>query len=73
MWEILTFYFQIMSKVFTDIFCGFEILPGIPFGLFLIGSMLFCTFLKILKFGYGDNGINEIKSFNKKREKRSDK
>lgn len=48
MFEIIGFYFQVVAKFFTDIFQSWEIFPGIGYGVWLIGIMLFCAFLSIV-------------------------
>ncbi len=45
MFQIIGFYFGIMSSFFVDIMQEFEIFPGIPYGTWLLGIMLFGTFI----------------------------
>lgn len=73
MFDIVKFYFNCISKIIVEIWGSFEIFDGISYGYWVMGIVLFLLVLKVVTFGYGSNGVQNIKTYRSNREKQANK
>lgn len=73
MFEIVKFYFNCIAKIINDIWGSFEIFEGVSYGYWIMGIILFLLILKVITFGYGTNGIQNIKTYESNRNKQEKK
>ncbi len=63
--KIVEFYFKTISQIISKVWGSFKIFDGVSYAYWIMGTILFLLVLKIVTFGYGTNGIQNIKSYKK--------
>ena len=73
MLDVIKFYFDLIGNLMSEIWGNFQLTSNVNYLQFFIAVILLLTFISVLKFGFGSNGISEFKQYSRNRELREAK
>lgn len=73
MLDVIKFYFDLIGKLMSDIWGSFHITENVTFLQFFIAVIIIISFIAVLRFGFGSNGISEFKQYSRNKELREAK
>lgn len=73
MLDVIKFYFDLIGKLMSDIWGSFQITENVTFLQFFIAVVIIISFIAVLRFGFGSNGISEFKQYSRNKELREAK
>ena len=73
MLDVIKFYFDLIAKLMSDIWGSFQITENVNFLQFFIAIIIIISFIAVLRFGFGSNGISEFKQYSRNKELREAK
>lgn len=73
MLDVIKFYFDLIGKLMSDIWGSFQITENVNFLQFFIAIIIIISFIAVLRFGFGSNGISEFKQYSRNKELRESK
>ena len=73
MLDVIKFYFDLIGKLMSDIWGSFQITENVNFLQFFIAVVIIISFIAVLRFGFGSNGISEFKQYSRNKELREAK
>ena len=73
MLDVVKFYFDLIGQLMSEIWGNFHLTSNVSYLEFFIAVILIITFISILKFGFGSNGISEFKQYSREKELREAK
>ena len=68
MLEVIKFYFDLIGNLMSKIWGNFYLTENVTFLQFFIGVIIIISFIALLRFGFGSNGISEFKQYSKNKE-----
>ena len=71
--EIIKFYFELIGNLMTNIWGKIQLTSNVNYLQFFIAIIVIISFISLLRFGFGNNGISEFKQFSRSRENKRDK
>lgn len=72
MLDVIKFYFNLVGNLMSQIWGNFHLTENVSFLHFFIAVIIIISFISVLRFGFGSNGISEFKQFSRNREKNKD-
>lgn len=73
MLDVIKFYFELIGNLMSEIWGSFQITEDINFLQFFIVVIIIISFIAVLRFGFGSNGISEFKQYSRNKELREAK
>lgn len=68
MLDVIKFYFDLIGKLMSDIWGNFHLTESVTFLQFFIAVFIIISFIAVLRFGFGSNGISEFKQYSRNKE-----
>lgn len=67
MLDVIKFYFELIGNLISEIWGNFHISDNVSYLQFFIAIIIIISFIALLRFGFGSNGISEFKQFSNSR------
>lgn len=71
--EVIEFYFDLIGNLMSEIWGSFQITEDVNFLQFFIAVIIIISFIAVLRFGFGSNGISEFKQYARNKAEREAK
>ena len=62
--DVILYYFSILKELLVRIWDKLPITENVSYLMLLVALMLILTFISVLRFSFGGNGLYAIKSYN---------
>ncbi|HIS38809.1 MAG TPA: hypothetical protein IAB45_04785 [Candidatus Onthousia faecavium] len=69
MLDVIKFYFDLIGELISQLWGNFQLTENVNFLQFFVAIIIILTFISVLRFGFGSNGISEFKQFSRNKEK----
>ncbi len=73
MLDVIKFYFNLIGNLMSEIWGNFKITEDVSFLQFFIAVIIIISFIALLRFGFGSNGISEFKQYSRIKSERDAK
>lgn len=73
MLDVIKFYFELIGNLMSQIWGNFHITSNVNYLQFFIGVIIIISFIALLRFGFGSNGISEFKQYSRNKTEREAK
>lgn len=67
--DVIKFYFDLIGELISQLWGNFQLTENVNFLQFFVAIIIILTFISVLRFGFGSNGISEFKQFSRNKEK----
>lgn len=68
MLDVIKFYFELIGSLMSQIWGNFHITSNVNYLQFFIAVVIIISFIALLRFGFGSNGISEFKQYSRNKE-----
>ena len=69
MLDVIKFYFDLIGDLISQLWGNFQLTENVNFLQFFVAIIIILSFISVLRFGFGSNGISEFKQFSRNKEK----
>ena len=67
--DVIKFYFDLIGDLISQLWGNFQLTENVNFLQFFVAIIIILSFISVLRFGFGSNGISEFKQFSRNKEK----
>ena len=67
--DVIKFYFDLIGDLISKLWGNFQLTENVNFLQFFVAIIIILSFISVLRFGFGSNGISEFKQFSRNKEK----
>ena len=67
--DVIKFYFDLIGDLISQLWGNFQLTENVNFLQFFVAIIIILSFISVLRFGFGSNGISEFKQFSRNNEK----
>lgn len=73
MLDVIKFYFELIGNLMSQIWGNFQLTPKVNYLQFFMAVIIIISFIAVLRFGFGSNGISEFKQYSRNKAEREAK
>lgn len=73
MLDVIKFYFDLIGNLMSQIWGNFQLTSNVNYLQFFIAVVIIISFIAVLRFGFGSNGISEFKQYSRNKAEREAK
>ena len=73
MLDVIKFYFDLIGNLMSQIWGNFQLTSNVNYLQFFIAVVIIISFIAVLRFGFGSNGISEFKQYSRNKSEREAK
>ena len=73
MLDVIKFYFELIGNLMSQIWGNFQLTSNVNYLQFFMAVIIIISFIAVLRFGFGSNGISEFKQYSRNKAEREAK